>query len=85
MVSKMFRKLDDGWHDHLVALRQRGIEQGRFQPDLNDPVCVTAMMVAPRGIGYQAKLPRRKMNELLSELAAQTEHWITALPNEKQR
>jgi hypothetical protein len=43
------------------------------------------MMVAPRGIGYQAKLPRRKMNELLSELAAQTEHWITALPNEKQR
>jgi hypothetical protein len=35
-------------------------------------------MVALRGIGYQTKLPPRKVDELLSELAAQTEHWITA-------
>jgi hypothetical protein len=34
-------------------------------------------MVALRGIGYQARLPR-KIDELLSELAAQSEHWITA-------
>jgi hypothetical protein len=35
-------------------------------------------MVALRGIGYQARLPPRNVDELLSELAAQTEHWITA-------
>jgi len=35
-------------------------------------------MVALRGIGYQARLPPQKIDELLSELAAQTEHWITA-------
>jgi hypothetical protein len=33
--------------------------------------------VALRGIGHQARLPPRKVDELLSELAAQTEHWIT--------
>ena len=30
------------------------------------------------GIGYHSRLPRRKVDELLSELAAHTERWITA-------
>lgn len=77
VVAKMFRKLDDGWHVHLVALLERGIQQGIFRKNLNVPLCARAMMVALRGIGYQSKLPRRKVDELLSELAAQTEHWIT--------
>jgi hypothetical protein len=49
-----------------------------FSRDLNVPLCARAMMVALRGIGYQSGLPRRKVDELLSELAAQTERWITA-------
>jgi hypothetical protein len=74
----MFRKLDDGWHAHLTALLKRGIQQGLFRKNLNVPLCARAMMVALRGIGYQSRLPRRKVDEFLSELAAQTEHWITA-------
>ena len=35
-------------------------------------------MVALRVIGSQARLQLCKVDELLSELAAQTEHWITA-------
>jgi AcrR family transcriptional regulator len=78
VVAKIFRKLDDGWHAHLVALLERGIQQGIFRNNLNVPLCARAMMVALRGIGYQSRLPRRKVDELLSELAGQTEHWITA-------
>jgi AcrR family transcriptional regulator len=78
VVAKIFRKLDDGWHAHLVAMLERGIEQGIFRNNLNVPLCARAMMVALRGIGYQCRLPRRKVDELLSELAAQTERWITA-------
>jgi AcrR family transcriptional regulator len=78
VVAKIFRKLDDGWHAHLVALLERGIQQGIFRNNLNVPLCARAMMVALRGIGYQSRLPRRKIDQLLSELAAQTEHWITA-------
>ena len=78
VVAKIFRKLDDGWHAHLVAMLERGIQQGIFRNNLNVPLCARAMMVALRGIGYQCRLPRRKVDELLSELAAQTERWITA-------
>jgi len=78
VVEKMFRELDDGWHAHLVALLERGIRQRLFRKDLNVPSCARAIMVALRGIGYQARLPPRKLDGLLSELAAQAEHWITA-------
>ena len=78
VVAKMFRKLDDGWHAHLVALLERGIQKGIFRKSLNVPLCARTIMVALRGIGYQSRLPRRKVDELLAELAAQTEHWITA-------
>ena len=78
VIAKMFRKLDDGWHVHLVSLLKRGIRQGIFRKNLNVPVCARAIMVALRGIGYQSRLPHPKVDALLSELAAQTEHWITA-------
>jgi AcrR family transcriptional regulator len=78
VVAKIFRKLDDGWYAHLVAMLERGIQQGIFRNNLNVSLCARAMMVALRGIGYQSRLPRRKVDELLSELAAQTERWITA-------
>ena len=78
VVAKIFRKLDDGWHAHLVAMLERGIRQGIFRNNLNVPLCARAMMVALRGIGYQSRLPRRKVDELLWELAAQTERWIMA-------
>jgi hypothetical protein len=87
VVAKIFRKLDDGWHAHLVALLERGIQQGIFRNSLNVPLCARAIMVALRGIGYQSRLPRRQVDELLSELAAQTEHWLTAedAPQQKWR
>jgi AcrR family transcriptional regulator len=78
VVAKIFRKLDDGWHAQLVALLERGIQQGVFRNNLNVPVCARAIMVALRGIGYQSRLPRRQVDELLSELATQTERWLTA-------
>jgi AcrR family transcriptional regulator len=78
VVAKLFKKLDDGWYVQLAAMLERGIQQGIFRKNLNVPLCARAMMVALRGIGYQCRLPRRKIDELLSELAAQTERWVTA-------
>ena len=77
-IAEMFKRLDDGWYAHLEALLKRGIEQGLFRKDLDVGPCARAIMVALRGIGYQSRLPRRKLDALLSELAAQTEHWIAA-------
>ena len=77
-IAEMFKRLDDGWYAHLEALLKRGIEQGLFRKDLDVGLCARAIMVALRGIGYQSRLPRRQLDALLSELAAQTEHWIGA-------
>jgi len=77
-IAEIFKRLDDGWYAHLEALLKRGIEQGLFRKDLDVGPCARAIMVALRGIGYQSRLPRRKLDALLSELAAQTEHWIRA-------
>jgi AcrR family transcriptional regulator len=77
-IAEMFKRLDDGWYAHLEALLKRGIEQGLFRKDLDVGLCARAIMVALRGIGYQSRLPRRKLDALLSELAAQTEHWVRA-------
>jgi AcrR family transcriptional regulator len=81
VIAEMFKRLDDGWYEHLEALLKRGIEQGLFRKDLEVGSCVRAIMVALRGIGYQSRLPPRKLDSLLSELAAQTEHWIRAAPS----
>jgi hypothetical protein len=78
VIAEMFRRLDDGWYAHLEGLLKRGIEQGLFRKDLNIGPCARAIMVALRGIGYQSRLPRRELDTLLSELAAQTECWIAA-------
>ena len=77
VAAKIFKKLDDGWHANLVAMLERGIQQRIFRNNLNVPLCARTIMVALRGIGYQARLPPRKVDELLAELAAQTERWIT--------
>jgi hypothetical protein len=42
-------------------------------------------MVALRGIGYQSRLPRRELDLLLSQLAAQTEYWILAGNSGRQK
>lgn len=77
-IANMFKRLDDGWYAHLEALLKRGMDQGLFRKDLDAGRCARAIMVALRGIGYQSRLPRRELDALLSELEAQTEHWVRA-------
>jgi hypothetical protein len=50
----------------------------RIRSNLNVPLCARVIMVTLRRIGYQARLPPRKFDELLSQLAAQTEHRMAA-------
>ena len=84
-LAKIFGKLDDGWYAHLVNLLKRGIREGIFREDLSLQPCVRAIMVALRGIGYQSRLPRRELDLLLSQLAAQTEYWVLAGNSGRQK
>ena len=84
-LAKIFAKLDDGWYAHLVNLLKRGIREGIFREDLSLQPCVRAIMVALRGIAYQSRLPRRELDLLLSQLAAQIEYWILAGNSGRQK
>ena len=84
-LAKIFGKLDDGWYAHLVNLLKRGIREGIFREDLSLQPCVRAIMVALRGIAYQSRLPRRELDLLLSQLAAQTAYWILAGNSGRQK
>lgn len=77
VIARIFRKVDDGWRSHLVALLDRGVQQGIFRKDLNQQLCARAIMVALRGISYQSRLPGHQLDLLMSQLAAQTELWVT--------
>lgn len=77
VIATIFKKVDDGWRSHLVTLLDRGVQQGIFRKDLNQQLCARAIMVALRGISYQSRLPGRQLDLLLSQLAAQTELWVT--------
>lgn len=76
-IARIFKKVDDGWRSHLVALLDRGVQQGIFRKDLNQQLSARAIMVALRGISYQLRLPGRQLDLLLSQLVAQTELWLT--------
>jgi AcrR family transcriptional regulator len=76
-IARIFKKVDDGWRSHLMALLGRGVQQGIFRKDLNQQLCARAIMVALRGVSYQSRLPGRRLDLLLSQLAAQTELWLT--------
>jgi AcrR family transcriptional regulator len=75
-IARIFKKVDDGWRSHLVALLDCGVQQGIFRKDLNQQLCARAIMVALRGVSYQSRLPGRQLDLLLSQLAAQTELWL---------
>ena len=77
VIAKIFKKVDDGWRSHLVALLDRGVQQGIFRKDLNQPLCARAIMLALRGISYQSRLPGGQLDLLVSQLADQTELWVT--------
>jgi AcrR family transcriptional regulator len=87
-IAAIFKKLDDGWRAHLVALLDRGIQEGTFRKDLNQQLCARAIMVALRGISYQSRLPSHQLDLLLSQLAAQTELWVivdrTSWPKQRE-
>ncbi len=84
-IAKVFKLLDDGWFAHLTALLTRGIDERLFRSDLNVALSAKAMMVGLRGIGNHSRLPPCEIDALVSELAAQTEGWIRAVPATESR
>ena len=79
-IAKMLKYLDDGWRGHLISILRAGIAEGVFRVDLDVASTANAIMSQLRGLGYQVKLDRRKMDTLVAHIAQQTEYWVRKRP-----
>ena len=78
-ISKMEKRRDGFWREHLSGIIRRGIEQGVFRRDIELEPTVAALMAQFKGIGYHAALGKwkwRKVDETIVEIAHQVEHWL---------
>jgi AcrR family transcriptional regulator len=75
-VARMLRRLDEGWHSHLVSIFSSGIEEQVFRKDLDVATAANLLMNQLRGLGYQGRADLRKVEQLVDAIALQTEHFV---------
>jgi AcrR family transcriptional regulator len=79
-IARAFKTLEAHWRGHLIGILERGVRSGAFRPDLDLAGAATAIMVQMKGIAYHVALgkpPRAEVDRLITQLAAQTERWLT--------
>lgn len=75
-IARMLQYLDDGWRGHLISILKAGIATGEFRADLDVAATADALMSQLRGLGFQNRLDAKRLDVLISQIAAQTEHWV---------
>ena len=77
-IANILRYLDQGWHEHLVTILRAGVKEGTFRPNLDCSATASSMMSQLRGIGYQSKLNRERLDDLVESIRKQIEFWVLA-------
>lgn len=79
-IARILHALLTGWHEYLVSILHRGIEEGTFRTDLD--VDATALVIRTQlaTIGYQVVALHNAgdTDRLVHQLAKQTEYWLMA-------
>jgi len=81
-IAQLLERLDAGWRGYLISTIERGIKEGVFRPDIDVVAAAMAIMAQLKSIGYQVmgKTDDAQLDRLITQLAAQTEHWLTVEP-----
>jgi AcrR family transcriptional regulator len=80
IIENLVRTLDDFWRQHLIDVIELGIEEGVFRSEIDIEATAQALMAQIKGIGFHAitgKLKRKEVQQAISEIANQCEHWLT--------
>jgi AcrR family transcriptional regulator len=78
-IAAVMEQIDRFWHDHLLGILTRGVRDGVFRSDLDGQLTATSIMVQMKGLGYHltARAGAAEAEQLVEQLAAQTERWVT--------
>ena len=85
IIAGMLKYLDEGWRGHLISILEAGKKEGAFRSDLNTRATAELMMSQLRGLGFQGKFDTSRLDETVTNLARQTEHWVVALPKDTRK
>ena len=79
-IARVFEALERQWSDHLIGILERGVRIGVFRRDLDPAGAATMIKVQMKGLAFHVALgkpPRAQVDRLVSQLAAETERWLT--------
>jgi AcrR family transcriptional regulator len=82
IIAGMLKYLDEGWRGHLISILEAGKREGVFRSDLDTKATAELMMSQLRGLGFQGKFDTSRLDETVTNLALQTEHWVVARPKD---
>jgi AcrR family transcriptional regulator len=82
IIAGMLKYLDEGWCGHLISILEAGKREGVFRSDLDTKATAELMMSQLRGLGFQGKFDTSRLDETVTNLALQTEHWVVARPKD---
>jgi hypothetical protein len=77
-IAHILEYLDRGWRNHLISIFQAGIAEESFRHDLDVEATANAMMSQLRGLGFQGIRDADRIDQLVSVISVQTEHWVRA-------
>lgn len=85
-IAQILQYLDRGWRNHLISIFQAGIAEKCFRHDLDVEATANAMMSQLRGLGFQGIREADRIDQLVSVISVQTEHWARApKPKDSQK
>jgi AcrR family transcriptional regulator len=80
IIEKEVRNLDSSWKQHLIHVIELGIADGSFRSDISSEATAVALIFQFKGIGWHALtggLRRKEIQEAVTQIARQTEYWLT--------
>jgi AcrR family transcriptional regulator len=78
IIAQMLQYLDQGWRSHLFSVLEMGVADGTFRSDLNIGSTAELLMSQLRGLGFQGEFDFEKLDDIVMNLALETEHWVLA-------
>jgi len=78
IIAQMLKHLDKGRRSHLVSIMEMGVAEGTFRSDLNTGSTADLLMSQLRGLGFHGKVDAEKLDDILTNLGLEMEHWVMA-------
>jgi AcrR family transcriptional regulator len=76
-IAQILRYMQEGWRGHIIAMLERGVRDGVFRADLDLILTANGIMALLQGLVGQSRMERKKVEELVAQMARLAHQWVT--------